>query len=119
MFKDKIRALREKKYVSQTEVAKIMGVTPTTYHRWETGEREPNFATVNKLAQYFLVGVEELISDNPRPDNKKKPADIADLLNQPGTTYRGTPLDEEAIKYATGALETWYKEQPAKKANAA
>ncbi|MEI6420523.1 MAG: helix-turn-helix transcriptional regulator [bacterium] len=119
MFKDKIRALREKKYVSQTEVAKIMGVTPTTYHRWETGEREPNFATVNKLAQYFLVGVEELISENPRPDKIKKPTELADLLADPEATYHGRKLTAEIKDYATGLFETWYQTQPANKASAA
>ena len=47
--------LRDKAYLSQSELAKEAGVTATTISRIETGKREPLRRTIRKLAKALEV----------------------------------------------------------------
>ena len=50
---DNLRYLRNKKGVSQTAVAKALGVPITTYHAWETGENTPRDPMKIAIAEYY------------------------------------------------------------------
>ena len=45
----KIREYRERKFISQGELAKIFKVSNVSVCRWETGKFEPNMETKKKL----------------------------------------------------------------------
>lgn len=49
----KIREYRERKFISQQELAKILGVSNVTVCRWETGRYEPDMKTKKKLVALF------------------------------------------------------------------
>lgn len=49
----KIREYRERKFISQQELAKILGVSNVTVCRWETGKYEPDMETKKKLVALF------------------------------------------------------------------
>lgn len=49
----KIREYRERKFISQQELAKILGVSNVTVCRWETGRYEPDMETKKKLFALF------------------------------------------------------------------
>lgn len=49
----KIREYRERKFMSQQELAKILGVSNVTVCRWETGRYEPDMETKKKLVALF------------------------------------------------------------------
>lgn len=49
----KIREYRERKFISQQELAKILGVSNVTVCRWETGRYEPDMETKKKLVALF------------------------------------------------------------------
>lgn len=53
----RIKALREESGYSQIEAAGELGVSRQTYIRYETGDSEPSFADVCKLAALFGVDV--------------------------------------------------------------
>lgn len=62
MFRTKIRELRESAgYKSQQAFANAFGVAQSTVGNWEAGAREPNFDTVQKLADFFHVSVDYLL----------------------------------------------------------
>lgn len=46
---------RERRDVSQAEIAEAVGVTVPTYSRWEKGQRTPDEADVQRLAKFFGV----------------------------------------------------------------
>lgn len=48
-------AVALRREVTQQEVADHLGVTSVTVGRWEDGSREPDFATVARLAAYLKV----------------------------------------------------------------
>ena len=65
VFKDKIKQLRLDKGVTQSDIAKAIGVSPATIGNYEQGTREPrNNAMWQKLADYFGVSVDYLIDKN-------------------------------------------------------
>lgn len=49
----KIREYRERKFISQQELAKILGVSNVTVCRWETGRFEPTMETKKKFVVLF------------------------------------------------------------------
>ena len=61
VLKNELRALRERKEVTQAEVAKNINVSQQVYNRYEKGTREPDLATIKQLADYFGVSTEELL----------------------------------------------------------
>lgn len=58
--KYKIRELREDHDLTQAECAKIFFVSKNTYIRYETGEREPPFDFMIRIAEYYKVSLDEL-----------------------------------------------------------
>ena len=52
-YAKKIREYRERKFISQQEQAKILGVSNVTVCRWETGRYEPDMETKKKLVALF------------------------------------------------------------------
>lgn len=55
-------ALRESKELTQSELAKMLDVTPAAVSKWENGESKPRTETLFKLAEIFDVTAEELIA---------------------------------------------------------
>ena len=60
MFKDMLKYLRTMHGISQAELAKIIGVSPSAIGMYETGEREPNFEIEEKMADFFNVTLDTL-----------------------------------------------------------
>ncbi|MDP9474801.1 MAG: helix-turn-helix domain-containing protein [Actinomycetota bacterium] len=61
---DKLRALREEKFLSHRELAKLAGVSPTTVLNLETNpETSAQRRTVRKLAEALGVGPRDLLAD--------------------------------------------------------
>ena len=50
---DNLRYLRKKKGVTQTEVAKALGIPTTTYNAYETGQNVPRDEMKRRIAEYF------------------------------------------------------------------
>ena len=52
-YAKKIKEYRERKFLTQEELAKLLGVNYVTVSRWETGSFEPNMAMKKKLVGLF------------------------------------------------------------------
>ena len=50
----KIRKLREKLFVSQTELAQMLGVSFVTVSRWENNKFEPSLKIKKELSKMFI-----------------------------------------------------------------
>ena len=48
---ERIRTLREKKGLSQTELARLIGVRPQSVQQWEAGKTEPRSGRLEALAE--------------------------------------------------------------------
>ena len=58
-----LKQIRKKSGYKQLDIAKFLGVTQVTYHRYESGEREPSIEQLKKLSAFFGVSI-DCILDN-------------------------------------------------------
>ena len=64
----RIRDLREDKDMSQTVMAKLLGMSQTGYSKYETGENDIPTAILIKLARFHNTSIDYLLgeTDNPK-----------------------------------------------------
>lgn len=55
LFSERLRELRIEKQISQSELAKILGVSQRSISSWETGFRRPEYEMLEQLADFFDV----------------------------------------------------------------
>ncbi|MDA1935458.1 transcriptional regulator [Bacillus cereus] len=61
MFGNMLNSLRKDKKLRQEDMAKHLGIARTTYAMYEQGRREPDYDTLQKLADFFNVSVDYLL----------------------------------------------------------
>jgi len=92
-FKDMLKYYREREGLSQSQLAKVIGVSASTISMYEIGKREPDFETEEKIADYFNVSLSSLRGKN----EVQRPTRVPVL----GRVAAGIPMDaiEEIIDY--------------------
>ncbi|WGG44199.1 helix-turn-helix transcriptional regulator [Rossellomorea sp. DA94] len=71
MLKNKLIELRKAKKLRQEDIANILGIARTTYAMYEQGNREPDFDTLNKIADYFEVTIDHLLGREEKVKTKE------------------------------------------------
>lgn len=66
-FSGRLKELRQQADISQKDLAALVGISARAFRFYESGEREPNIATLITLADYFNVSLDYLIG---RSDTK-------------------------------------------------
>lgn len=59
-----IKEFREKKEITQAQLAKVLGVSSKAVSKWETGKCFPDITLIEPLAKALSVSVMELLSGN-------------------------------------------------------
>ena len=75
-FKDKIKALRLKRNITQQQLANDLKVSKQAVSKWEKGYSLPDVTSIELIASYFGVSADYLLNDNAEFDGTKKRADI-------------------------------------------
>lgn len=65
VFHENLRNARQRKGMSQQDVADKVGVAKSTYSMWETGNREPNLMKIIALTKVLGVTGDELLGLTP------------------------------------------------------
>ncbi|MCI9242771.1 MAG: helix-turn-helix transcriptional regulator [Lawsonibacter sp.] len=60
-FSKSLRDIRKKSGKKQREAAEYLGLNIRTYQYYEGGQSEPNISTLVKLADFFMVSLDELV----------------------------------------------------------
>ena len=74
-FKDKLLELRKSKGLTQEELAQDLFISRTAISKWESGRGYPSLASLEELAKYFSVTIDELINADEiikAAENEKK-----------------------------------------------
>lgn len=71
-----LKALRKKAGVYQSEVAEAIGMSVQAYSHYETGRRDPDTNTLQKLADYFGVSVDAIIGNKEEEPKPWKQIDV-------------------------------------------
>jgi len=98
-FKERLRRLRAEKDLTQTELAKVFGVAPTTIASWEQGRSRPDIEEIALIANYFGVSVDYLLclTDEKRP-NERLYYSIRELKDR-GLVVSDSAHDRDVIKF--------------------
>ena len=69
-----LKKTRMAKGIPQQTVADYLGINRVSYARYESGERQPDFHTAERIADLFGVSVDYLLGrdNSPRPRTEKK-----------------------------------------------
>ena len=70
---ERIKQLRKKKGISQSELAELIGVKNNTVSTWERGTRKPDFEALNLLSNYFEVSFEYILGSSDKEETRVKP----------------------------------------------
>lgn len=63
-FQNIFRKLRTSSNLTQSAIAEKIGISRSTIGMYETGAREPDFETLEKIADYFNVDIDFFIRTN-------------------------------------------------------
>ncbi len=62
---NKIAELRKERNLSQKELGTILGVAQNTVCNWENEKREPDYASLKKMAFYFNCSIDYILGTVP------------------------------------------------------
>lgn len=62
----KLKQLREKRGLSQAEVAAEIGISRQMYNKYERGDTEPSLAVIKSLCTLYAISYEELIDSSEK-----------------------------------------------------
>ena len=68
-FGERIRKLREEAGFNQPQFAQLLNVKTATINRYENDVREPEYATLIQIADFFNVSTDYLLG---RTENRKR-----------------------------------------------
>lgn len=78
-FKDVFKGLRKSRQLTQDELASGLGLSRSAVSMYERGEREPDFETLETIADYFNVDMNYLTGWSDDPVNYDDPDLIASI----------------------------------------
>ena len=65
----RLRELRDEKDLTQTEIAKMLGMSQTGYSKYETGENDIPTDVLIKLAKFYNTSIDYLLGQT---ENKRR-----------------------------------------------
>lgn len=84
-FNEKLQELRNKKGLTQEELAERLFVSRTAISKWESGRGYPNIDSLKSIAGFFSVSIDELLSSKEvllvaEKENSEKQKHILSLV---------------------------------------
>lgn len=64
-----LKVLRNSRGLTQAALADELGISSSAVSMYERGEREPDFDTLNMIANYFGVSMSHLLGEDYAPGN--------------------------------------------------
>ena len=114
-FNDMLKYLRVREKMSQAELADKLGVSKSTVGMYELGKREPDFETLEAIADLYNVDMNFLLGKVGSELSPKDERDIAKDLNRIMTEikkgnngplyYNGIEMDDASINLLQNAIE--------------
>lgn len=116
-YGERLKRLREDRKLSQQQLADRLNINRSTYARYELGQTQPDYETLQRLADFYEVSVDYLFGRENKKNlpelTAKDERDIAkrmekikkDLAADGGLSFYGEPLSEEAKESLLEAME--------------
>ena len=99
MFSELVKSLRTQRGISQTQLAKEIGVSAGNIGDWEIGRSKPGYAALASLSRFFEASADYLLELDISPVKTSGDTDELRRLNEfkeeQGLVCDGSPLDAE------------------------
>lgn len=97
-----LKKLREEKGLTQSELGKELGISPSTVGMYEQGRRVPDVPILKKMSAFFNVSIDYLLENVNHDVPMKMPKDLNKFLQQSeiifdGDTYNLTDEDRDLV----------------------
>lgn len=79
-FGEKLKELMEERNLTQKEFAQHLNIAPSTISNYVQNTREPDFGTLRRIAAYFEVSLDYLLSHEPEGTNDYLEAELLRLF---------------------------------------
>ena len=60
----RIKEIRERNHIKQKDLAKQLGILPTTLYKYESGRNKPNYQTLTNMAKILNTSIDSLLGIN-------------------------------------------------------
>ncbi|MED0665755.1 helix-turn-helix domain-containing protein [Bacillus badius] len=70
MLGDRLKELRQQRKLTQEEFAQKMGISRGTYAHYEINKRQPDYGTLQKIADFYNVTTDYLLGRTDSPETK-------------------------------------------------
>ncbi len=97
----KLKKLREKMGLTQIQISEKIDIPSFTYSRYERGNREPNYATLKRIANFYDVTIDYLLSNNEAAIKRAQTIDLEEFIMKGNYTVNENfpdDLDRETIR---------------------
>ena len=108
MFKDKIKYLRIHQELSQIEVATKLGLTLSTYSKYENGIHPPTIEILKKLAELFDVSLDYLVENDRTISDSDDIVDLNSMIKELTDSKKVNYLDVYKKLVKNGLLNKKY-----------
>ncbi|MED4866146.1 helix-turn-helix domain-containing protein [Heyndrickxia faecalis] len=120
-YGDRLKKLRDKRNLSQQQLADALNINRSTYARYELGQTQPDFDTLKKIASFYDVSIDYLIKgENPSAKSnlpeltekdekdiaKKMESILEEMDSDTALAFDGEPMDEETRELVRAAIES-------------
>lgn len=97
-----LKKLREEKGLTQSELGKELGISPSTVGMYEQGRRVPDVPILKKMSAFFNVSIDYLLENVNHDVPMKMPKDLNKFLQQSeiifdGDTYNLTEDERDMV----------------------
>ncbi|HEM9612232.1 TPA: helix-turn-helix domain-containing protein [Streptococcus agalactiae] len=95
MFPERLKELRKKSNLTQKDMAEYFGTSQPSYQAWESGKRNPNSESLDKIANFFNVSTDYLLGNtNIKNTNMIDEAKLDKAIND-SLGFNGKPATLE------------------------
>jgi transcriptional regulator with XRE-family HTH domain len=77
---DRIALLREKRGMTQAELSSKLGISRASLSHYEKNRREPDYKTLNKIADFFHITVDYLVGRTEEP-HRELDTDVREFVD--------------------------------------
>ena len=111
-LRNNIINLRESRNLSQSELAKLMGIHNSYISKIESGTRKVSTSELNKLAEIFNVSTDYLLGRKENQDNKsfKKNSGVDDRPKLQKIARKATKLDDKQLDQLNDVMDAVFKD---------
>lgn len=92
-----LKNLRNKKGLTQEQLAEVFGVSGRTVSRWETGSNLPDLSMLIQIAEYYDVDIKDILDGEKESENMDK-----ELKETLGKVADYNALEKKIVKQANG-----------------